>query len=341
VRYDRYDDVGSTTNEKFGVSWVPTAGLAVRGSYGTSFRAPLISQIYGNSNNLFAQSYQNPAGGATIPGIAYSGPNPDLGPEKARTWSAGVDWDPIPELKLSLTYWDVLYRNQVETYLSNLAILARESEFAGTDVILRGTAARDRVLQLLAQGVTLAAGSFPGGSPNNVTLFVDGRNKNLGKSITRGIDFSGSWRLETGAAGRFTVAANGTYLTTYDLAIAGSAPLVDRLDTIFNPLRLKLRASLTWEGGPLLAQLAATHVGGYRNTAVTPAQGVSSYTPVDASLTWTAFHDLKVGVEVRNVFDEDPPYVNLAPSANGSGGYDATVANPIGRLFAVSLRKAW
>ena len=26
---------------------------------------------------------------------------------------------------------------------------------------------------------------------------------------------------------------------------------------------------------------------------------------------------------------------------NGSGGYDATAASPVGRLFAVSLRKKW
>ena len=71
--------------------------------------------------------------------------------------------------------------------------------------------------------MTLAAGSFPGGSPNNVTLFVDGRNKNLGKSITRGIDFTGRYRLDTSAAGRYTFAVNGTYLTKYDLAITGTA----------------------------------------------------------------------------------------------------------------------
>jgi iron complex outermembrane receptor protein len=48
-----------------------------------------------------------------------------------------------------------------------------------------------------------------------------------------------------------------------------------------------------------------------------------------------------VGLEARNLFDEDPPFVNVAPSANGSGGYDATVTNPIGRLLALTLRKKW
>jgi iron complex outermembrane receptor protein len=50
---------------------------------------------------------------------------------------------------------------------------------------------------------------------------------------------------------------------------------------------------------------------------------------------------LTLGAEVRNMFDEQPPYVNLAPSGNGSGGYDATATNPIGRLFALTLNKTW
>jgi iron complex outermembrane recepter protein len=350
VRYDNYDDVGDTTNTKFGLSYSPTETVALRASYGTSFRAPLISQIYGNSNNLFVQSYTNPvAGGVPFQGVAQSGANLALGPEEAETWTVGVDWNPIDALSLSLTYWDVKYDSQVESYLSNLAILARESEFAGTGVILRGTAARDRVLALLGQGVTLAAGSFPGGSPNNVTLFVDGRNQNLGKSVTRGVDLNGSWRFDTAAAGRWTLAANGTYLTTYDLAITGTAPLVDRLDTIFNPLKLKLRASLTWDYEPVSVQLIATHVGAYLNNAITPAQNVSSFTPLDLSVAWNVgdaqgdglLDGLQLRGEVRNLLDEEPPYVNIAPTANGSGGYDATASNPIGRLYAVSLRKKW
>jgi iron complex outermembrane receptor protein len=51
--------------------------------------------------------------------------------------------------------------------------------------------------------------------------------------------------------------------------------------------------------------------------------------------------DLQLGLEIRNAFNEEPPYVNLAPSGNGSGGYDATASNPVGRLFALSLRKKW
>jgi iron complex outermembrane receptor protein len=348
VRYDDYSDVGDTTNPKFGITWAPVDGLSLRASYGTSFRAPLISQIYGNSNNLFVQSYQNPAGGAPLVGVANSGVNLDLRPEESTTWTIGFDWSPLPDVRLGLTWFDIEYVDQVETYLSDLTILLRESEFEGTGIILRGTAARDRVLELLAQGVTLARGSFPGGSPQNVTLLVDGRNNNLGRSNMQGLDFQGSWQLETARAGTFTFSLSGTWLDTYEVSITPAGTLVNRLDTIFQPLDFKARAGVSWKRGPWNARLRATHVGGYTNNAIVPNQSVSSYTPLDLGVGWQfdaevtpLLSGLAIDAEIRDLFDEGPPYVNIAPSGNGSGGYDATAASPIGRSFMLSVRKSF
>ncbi|MEO6367555.1 MAG: TonB-dependent receptor, partial [Steroidobacteraceae bacterium] len=348
VRYDDYSDVGDTTNEKYGVTWKPTANLSLRGSYGTSFRAPLISQIYGNSNNLFVQSYQNPAGGAAITGVALSGQNLNLGPETATTWSTGIDWDATSDLRLSLTYFDVNYRGQVDSYLSNLAILAREADFAGTGIILRGAAAGAQVQSLINQNIVVV-GSLPGGSAANVTVFVDGRSQNLGVSNTKGFDFVSTYMLRTASYGNFQFTASGSYITDYEVAITAAAVPADRLNTIFNPLKLKLRGGVSWNIGAVKAAAMVTRIHGYRNNAVTPVEGVAPYTPVDLTLSVdlgalndsAMLKDLDLGLEIRNAFDEDPPYVNLAPSANGSGGYDATASNPIGRLFALSLRKKW
>ena len=350
VRHDKYSDVGSTTNPKFGINWQPVRWAKLRASYGTSFRAPTIPEIYGNSNNIFGQSYQNPAGGAPLQGYALSGPNLDLKPETATTWSIGADFDPLPNLRFGITYWDVKYENQVLANLSNLTILGNEAEYAGTDIILRGAAAAGRVQELLAQGVALAGGSFPGGDPANVTLFVDGRSQNLGVSVTRGIDFTGTWNTRLGAKDALTVNVSGTYLTKYNVAVTPAAPLVDRRNIIFNPLKLKARASVTWDHGPFSVRVLATHVGGYRNNLSRPVQSVKSYTPVDLALNWKVgdqqadgFFEkgLVLGLEVRNMFDIAPPYVNLAPNGNGGGGYDATASDPIGRLFAVSVRKSF
>lgn len=346
LRYDDYSDVGDTTNSKFGATWTPAEGLRLRASYGTSFRAPLITQIYGNSNAMFGQSYQNPAGGAPLAGIALSGPNLNLGPEEATSYTVGADWDINPDLQIGVTYFDIEYENQVENYLANLSILSRENEFAGTGIILRGAAAAARAVELTAQGITLARGSFPGGNPANVTLFVDGRNNNLGTSRTKGLDLQIDYALETAGMGAFGFLLNATYLTSYELSITSTAPLLPKLDRIFNPLKLKTRASVTWDYEAWHGMVAVTHIGPYTNDAVTPVEDVSSYSPVDLRLTYTLpesgmLSGLGIGAEVRNVFDRDPPFVNLAPSLNGSGGYDATVTNPIGRLFALTLNKSW
>jgi iron complex outermembrane receptor protein len=344
VRYDEYDDVGNTTNPKFGINWWPIDAIRFRASYGTSFRAPTIPEIYGNSNNLFVQNYSNPAGG-TIVGVALSGQNLDLKPETAETWSVGADVEPLDRLRLSLTYWSVDYDNQVIANLSNLAILGSESFYQGTGIILRGPAAATRVAELNASGV-----AFVGTPPNPVTLFVDGRGQNLGTSLTRGIDFAIDWSYDLSAEDTIAFNASGSYLTKYEVAVTPTAPLVDRRNVIFNPLKFKARTSISWDHGPYNARLTWNHVNGYLNNVPAVPQEVSSFNPIDLALTFTVgdpsargFVDkgFTIGLEARNVFDEAPPYVNITPSGNGSGGYDATAADPIGRLFAVNLRKSF
>lgn len=336
IRYDKYSDVGHTSNPKIGVTWVPVEGLSLRGSYGTSFRAPTLPQLYGNTNQLFVQSYQNPAGGSPITGVARSGGNLNLSPETAKTWSFGADIEPMRNLRLSLTYWSVDYKNQVIALLSDLSVLTRLSQYDGTGLILQGTAAAQAVTDALAAGVAQATGVMP----NPVTLYVDGRSQNLGRSITRGIDFTANYRIPTDSMGTFGINLSGTYLTKFVTAQTPTAPLLNQLNQIFQPLKFKMRAALNWEKGPFTATVKVTHLNGYTNTAVTPNQSVKSYTPVDLNLAWKVGqeHPFTFGVEVRNLFNVKPPYVNIAPSVNGSGGYDATTTDPIGRLFAASVR---
>nr|WP_315381214.1 TonB-dependent receptor [uncultured Sphingomonas sp.] len=347
IRHDKYSDVGSTTNPKIGANWSPMHGLVFRGSYGTSFRAPLFSQIYGNSSNIFVQPYADPTlGGTIVQGAALSGGNTALKPEEAKTWSAGVDWDPLPNARISLTYWNVNYTGQVDSYLGDLAILSREGQFAGTGVILRGAEAAARVQQLLAQGITVARGVLPA----NPTLFIDGRTQNLGRSNTSGIDLVASYTIETEKAGLFSLNANATYLKRYRAAITPTGTLVDRRNTVFNPLIFKTRGSLNWKYEAANTRLTVTHVGGYANNTLPNGgtQKVDSYTVLDLGVTLEVgdpqarrFFDggFSLSIDALNLLDQRPPFLDFAPTVNGSGGYDATVANPIGREIAITVRK--
>ena len=339
-RYDHYSDLGTTTNPKVGVNWEPFDGVKLRGSYGTSFRAPTLPQIYGNSSALFVQNYQNPAGGSPIVGVAQSGGNFGLKPETATTYSFGADLEPVRRLKLSATYFSVDYKNQVIALLSDLSVLTRASQYAGTGLILTGPAAATQVASLIASGLAVN-GALPGGSAANVTTFVDGRSQNLGRSITRGIDFQATYSLPTPRLGEFAFNLSGTYLTKYSTQQSPGAPFVSQLNQIFQPIRFKMRGQIDWQKGIFDMLVRATHIGGYSNTAVNPVQQVASYTPIDMILSAKVGNPEKpvvFSVEARNLFDTNPPYVNIAPSSNGSGGYDATTTDPVGRLVAVSAR---
>jgi iron complex outermembrane receptor protein len=346
ARADRYSDVGSTHNPKIGLNWSPIKEVTVHGSYGTSFRAPGLTQIKGFSNGgkggLYVQNYSDPTiGGALRVGVTLSAPNPDLKPETARTRSLGIDWAPSfgRNTKFSLTYFDILYENQVTGYLADLTLLNREAQFAGTSIIQRNPSPA-LVSQLISQ-YAVASGVLP----STWTLFVDGRNNNLGKSVSNGFDFLASTRIPTDSFGDFGVGLSGTYYTKYQVALTQSAQLVDQLNLIYNPLRFKARVSATWNTGPWYANANFNYTNAYTNNLTSPAQKVAASTTVDARLSYeiadgtAVIGGSTVALGVTNLFDRKPPFVNIAQSSNGGGGFDPTLTNPIGRIVSLSLNK--
>jgi iron complex outermembrane receptor protein len=149
--------------------------------------------------------------------------------------------------------------------------------------------------------------------------------------------------------GDLNLGVDGTYLTTFDSQITPNGTVLDKKDKIFNPLDFKMRARADWTRDAVRLYGAVNHVGEYTNDLVTPFQNVDAWTSIDAGIAITPGEatapllegGFTVSFDVRNLLDEEPPYVNLAPNVNGSGGFDATASNPIGRVMSVSLRKKW
>ena len=347
ARTDSYSDVGSTTNPKVGISWVPVDDVTVRASYGQSFRAPGLTQIHGLTNGgkggLFVQNYSDPTqGGKLVVGVALSASNLNLKPETSTTKTLGLDWTPKigDHTKLSLTYFDIAYNDQIVGYLSDLTILNREASFAGTSVIQRNPSPA-----LVAQ--LLATYPISGVPPATWTLFVDGSNYNLGRSLSQGFDFQASTRLLAETLGDFAFGASGTVFTKYMVAATPAGAPVDQLNTIYNPLKFKSRLSMAWNYGNVQSNLALNYTNGYKNNLANPVQNVSSNTTIDARVAYNfegggplnLLKDAQVAFGVVNLFNRKPPFVNVAESSNGGGGFDPTLTNPIGRIVSVSLDK--
>jgi iron complex outermembrane receptor protein len=103
--------------------------------------------------------------------------------------------------------------------------------------------------------------------------------------------------------------------------------------------------STTWNSGPWYANAYLNYTNGYTNNLAVPAQKVASNTTVDLRLSYqiddkiVGLHGTTVSLGVVNLFDRRPPFVNIAQSANGGGGFDPTLTNPIGRIVSLSLDK--
>jgi hypothetical protein len=58
-----------------------------------------------------------------------------------------------------------------------------------------------------------------------------------------------------------------------------------------------------------------------------------------------ALSGLVVALSAQNVLDEDPPRTAVTPPVFGVGsfdtGFDATNADPLGRLIALEISKSW
>ncbi|WP_341897210.1 TonB-dependent receptor [Sphingobium sp. YR657] len=342
-RIEDYSDVGSTTNPKIGINWTPTPGIVVHGSFGTSFRAPTLTQLRSaGGSQIYLQNYSDPTAnggaGGIIQGVAINGDNLDLVPETATTWSLGVDFVPaaVPGLRASFNYFNIKYEGQITGVLANLNVLQQEQAYAA--VITRNPT------QAFLQELVNSGRTINNGTAANVlatTLFVDGRNNNLGVTKTNGIDFDITYALNTDGAGTFRFGLKGTRYLKFDVALTPTAPIVDRVNTIDYPLKLRGRASFNWTQGGLSAGGFFNYANSYLNNQTNPARKVKAFSTLDLNLSYRisdpAWRNLKIGVEATNVFDRDPPFVNIAPTNNGGGGFDPQNASPLGRVLALTV----
>lgn len=127
VRNDDFDTFGRATTGRATIAWrVVPRRLKLRASYGTAFRSPSFLDLYGQS-------------------AFYSG-NPNLRPERARGWDAGVDYYLARERgTLSATWFETDFTN----------LIASTPDFRSVANIQR---ARTRGVELSAKTV-LGAGT--------------------------------------------------------------------------------------------------------------------------------------------------------------------------------------
>ncbi|MHB1872803.1 MAG: TonB-dependent receptor plug domain-containing protein, partial [Steroidobacteraceae bacterium] len=341
-RYDHYSDFGGTFNPMARLEWIPVPWLKLRASWGRSYRAPKLDDLYDTSQNVSGMTVlvdpQSRSGRSLV--LAEQGSNPNLREETARTWTAGFDLSPWRGAQLSVTYYSIDYWNRIEQPATGdpLGILQHAAEWA--PVIERNPSAAQIAAictspQFIGPVATCLA-SHP-------AAIVDLRLANLASTHTRGIDIEARERFVS-AWGHFQAALVGTDVLAFDQSVTPNLPATSILDTVGNPLSVRLRGTLSWSrhgrGEPGWGgALAINHTGGYRNPGSTLVPVVSSWTTLDASVHYrlgaTRIGQTLLSLNVVNVFNHDPPFVD------SEFGYDISNVQALGRVMSLGLTQRW
>jgi outer membrane receptor protein involved in Fe transport len=342
-RADWYSTVGRTINPKVGVRWEAIPGLALRGSYGTSFRAPSFTESVGDKDNLYypiiIPDPLSPTGQTAV--LSINGHIPNLKPERATTWSSGVDISPkrLPGLSVKASYFDIAYRDRVGSGTYDYLNYLNEPAVYGTLTERNPSAA-----ELAAYASSPRYDNFLGIPLSQIGAIIDLRFRNLSQVAVRGIDLDVSYAHDL-FGGRLTAGLTGTRLLAIDQRLTATAPVVKVVGTVFNPVRLRLRGALGWSKGGFDANLFANYTDGYSNRLVTPAQRVASWTTIDAQIGYafprsSPLHNVRLALSATNLLDRRPPYVQYQLDDKVLG-YDPGAASPVGRLLAVQAALAW
>ncbi|MEI4507385.1 TonB-dependent receptor [Sphingopyxis sp. CCNWLW253] len=343
ARYEDYSDVGDTANPKFGLRWTPLGGLSFRASYGRSFRAPYFTELVGSANALYQPlrlpDPNSPTGQSVVLGLF--GFRPDLGPEKATSWTAGVDIEPAfaPGTKLSATWFDISYRDRIASASADVQNFLVRRDIYGGIVDDAPDAAE------IAAYFSSPSFSNPlGVTQADIAAIIDGRTLNLSRAKVSGLDFDASYtRALPDGSLSFTV--GGTRMLGFRSQITDRAPAINVLGTLGNPVKLRLRGRVGVNLGAFDGGVAVNHVAAYRNLTVTPAEKVKSWTTFDIQLGVRISEvgpgrALRLTAGITNVFDRDPPYARFV-SSNSVFGYDPEQASAVGRMLSLQAVVSW
>ncbi len=342
-RFEEFSDFGGSGSPKLGIVWSPFEQAALRGTWGRSIRTPTLSDRNTSQNLVVAYllpDKASPAGYA--PALIESGKYPGLAVEHARTWTAGVEFEPRDGphgLNLSATYFDIDFRDRIDapdltTNLLNDPSLAYFVTRNPSPAQIAVACDRGQFIALSP----VACGQFA------AAAIVDLRYQNIASARTRGIDFRAAYQRD-GPAGTLKLNLDGTYLMRFTELANPGGPTLELLNTQNNPVNLKMRGLLSWNRPRWGVTLGVNFQNSYEDTVSDPHRNIRSYTTLDTQLRYVPggygsgfLQNTRLELNAFNLFNASPPFLN---NATARLGYDQENADPLGRLLSIQVRKAW
>ena len=343
VRADHYSDFGTSVTPKLGAKWTPAKEFALRGTYAEGFRAPGAAEN-GKGGVAAFSAGQDPvrcslgvqeacANGALA---VITSPNPNLKPEKSKSYTLGLVWDPAPKTSVAVDFWQIVRKNEI-------------NHEQPADAIAAGHVVRD------PSTVSGIAGD-PGAIVAVLANYV-----NSAKTTVRGVDVDMRQGFDFGGGmGRLTLDARWTHLFTWlreekdgsKFNFAGTHGNCDISNCTGTPAdRVNLVGS--WDQGGLRVSTSINYRASLKNVrfegdphgcASSYANGsdapndcrIASFTTVDLTLGWKATDRLELFGGVQNLFDRIAPLDPLTYGATSYNPLDHSGA--VGRYFNAGVK---
>ena len=341
LRADHYSDVGDSYTPRVGVKFTPMKELALRGTYAEGFRAPSSAENGKGGLSAFTQAIDQPrcdlgVASACDPASfnTITKPNPALKPEKSRSYTLGLVFAPLPMTNVSVDFWQIERRNEINQESTNGAILA-------------GKVVRDPTT------ATAVAGD-----PGTISsVFADYVNSN--KTTVSGVDLDLNQGFNLGSSGKVSFDVKWTHLFKFERVegdgtvsnFAGTHGNCDATNCMGTP-KDRLNFGATWELNSWRVSTVANYRGAMSNKfseedtkcANKLANGndapsgctLGSFTTVDLTVRWKPTAKLEISGSIQNLFDRTPP---LDPLTYGAAGYNPLdYSGAVGRYFNIGMK---
>ncbi|HEU4622466.1 MAG TPA: TonB-dependent receptor [Burkholderiaceae bacterium] len=314
LRHDRYSDYDATS-PKVAAKWNVVPELSVRASYAESFRSPALKQRFGAREQGAATITEReqcdqlgiaPSSPCNVAAFQITGANPNLKPEKAKTYNLGLVFQPFARLSGALDFWWIYKKDDISTLTIPAAI---ENGFVGRD-------------------------------PNDGRYLIFTNLQNVAERAVRGVDFDVQYR-QPSSLGIFTLRNAITYTDSNRTREAGQN-WTEFANTYAQPMYRNV-FRVTYERGAWSGQTQARTTGGFWDTdqphpVATGTRKVGSFTEVDLSVRYAGMRNWRIEGGVLNMFDKEPPFslTNALDNQYSQLGFAELYTNR-GRFFYVNV----
>ena len=346
-RYDQYRYSGTTIGKftySAGIEWRPVQSLLVRGSYGTAFRAADLHYLYagiGNDETSGVDYYRcrTEEPDEDIVDCSWNDEglirtragNRELDAETSTSWTAGLVWSPGSDFDVSLDWFDIQMRDQVQD-MRNDAILQDEANcrlgarIDGTPVDINSPTCQDAIAR-----VTRIGGRLYGIYVNPI---------NVASESTSGADLNVRYRLGT-RIGDFTFNGSHTWVREHAFQQFDGDVTEDEfaINSGFDIPRTKSSASITWTLDRWTATLHGDRIGRLPSSdsydqIYDPSDENSPWVAptyrYNASVSFDVSDHAKLSLSATNLFNKLPP---RDPTYTAYPYYDISWFDAVGRTI--------